>query len=286
MLKIGSHVSMSSPEYFLGSVKEALSYEANALMLYTGAPQNSFRLPVEKLRIDEGRKIWEENGCSMKDVIIHAPYIINLGNTEKKETFEIGKEFLKREIKRTEAFGANCLVLHPGSALKASPEESIAQIIEGLDEILSEKTDVRIALETMAGKGSEVGRTFEEIAAIINGCRYSDNLAVCMDSCHIHDGGYNLDDIDDVLKHFDETIGLDRLAVIHVNDSKNNRGAHKDRHANIGEGFIGFDRLYSFVHHPLLDDITKILETPYKEGKAPYKEEIQMLRTGEFSAIE
>ncbi|MBR0137515.1 MAG: deoxyribonuclease IV [Erysipelotrichaceae bacterium] len=284
-MKIGSHVSVEAPDYFLSAVKTALEYNANAFMIYTGAPQNSFRQPIEKLKIEEGRKLWEESGNDIKDVIIHSPYIINLANTEKPETFQLAKEVLAKEVKRTEAIGAKYLVLHPGASLKADIDTAVNKIVEGLDEVLAEKSEVIIALETMAGKGSEVGRTFEELQMIIERCAYPERLGVCLDSCHIHDGGYDLGDLDAVLKQFDEIIGLNRLNVIHVNDSKNEIGAHKDRHANLGAGFIGFEKLYNLVHHPLLDNIAKILETPYIDGKAPYREEIEMLRTGNWYQI-
>ncbi|MBQ4254146.1 MAG: deoxyribonuclease IV, partial [Erysipelotrichaceae bacterium] len=226
MLRIGSHISLEAPDYFLSAVRTAAEYNANAFMIYTGAPQNTFRQPLEKMKIEEGRKLWEENGNRIEDVIIHSPYIINLANTEKPETFDLAKEVLAKEIIRTEAIGARYLVLHPGSGLKADIDTAVNKIVEGLNEVLSTQSNVVIALETMAGKGSEVGRTFEEIRMIIERCAYPERLGVCLDSCHIHDGGYDLSDIDGVLRQFDQIIGLDRLNVIHVNDSKNPLGAH------------------------------------------------------------
>ncbi len=275
MIKLGSHVSMSKPDYLLGSVKEALSYNANAMMIYTGAPQNSFRAPVEDLKIEEAKKLWLENGCSMRDIIVHAPYIINLANTTKVETFEMGKEVLRKELIRSSAIGAKYIVLHPGSSLKDTLENGIDKIAEGLNEVLKEGFDVTVCLETMAGKGSEVGYRFEHLAEIISKVDYP--LGVCFDTCHTWDSGYDLNNFDQVLKEFDRIIGLDKLHVVHVNDSKNDNGARKDRHANIGEGNIGFETLSNIVHHPVLKGKTMILETPYIDGVPPYKEEIARL---------
>lgn len=285
MLKIGSHVSMSGPDYILGSVNEALAYKANALMLYTGAPQNSFRIPVERLKIEEGISKWKESGHDVNDFIIHCPYIINLANTLKPETFESGKEVLRREIDRTMAIGARYMVLHPGSSLTGDVDESLKQVADGLNEILREDDSVVICLETMAGKGSEVGRTFEQIKTIIDNVSLKEKMGVCLDTCHIHDAGYDLNDFDSVLKQFDEIIGLKSLYVVHVNDSKNVKGAHKDRHANIGYGEIGFAALNKVVHHPLLDNIPMILETPYINSQSPYGYEIENFRNGEFREI-
>ncbi len=280
MFKIGSHVGMSAPEYYLGSVKEALSYDANALMLYTGAPQNSVRTPLEKLKINEAKALLEENGIPLENVIIHAPYLINLANTVKEETYLRSVEMLKVEIERSKAFGAKYLVLHPGSHLQMGAEAGIQKIIEGLNEVLSADTGIIIALETMAGKGAEVGYRFEEIAQIIAGCAHPEWLGVCFDTCHTWDAGYNLADFDAVLNEFDSTIGLSRLNVVHLNDSKNECGARKDRHANLGYGMIGFDTLHTIAFHPQLEDVVKILETPYVNKKAPYALEIASLRNG------
>ena len=285
MLKIGSHVSMSSPEYILGSVKEALAYRANALMLYTGAPQNSFRVPISQLRIEEGIKLWKENGNDVNDIIIHCPYIINLANTLKPETYLSGKEVLRREIDRTMAIGARIMVLHPGSSLTGDVNESLLQCARGINEVLKEDDDVIIALETMAGKGSEIGRDFSQLKTIIDNVELKDKVGVCLDTCHIHDGGYDLSDFDGVLDEFDQIIGLGRLTVMHINDSKNIKGAHKDRHANIGYGEIGFETLNRIVHHPATDNIAKILETPYINSQSPYGYEIENFVNQEFKEI-
>ncbi|MBP3039654.1 deoxyribonuclease IV [Bacillaceae bacterium Marseille-Q3522] len=287
MLKIGSHVSMSGKKMLLASSEEAVSYGANTFMIYTGAPQNTRRKKIEDLNIAAGRKHMEENG--IKEIIVHAPYIINIGNTNNPATFELGVNFLRSEIERTEAIGAKQIVLHPGAHVGEGTEAGIKKIVEGLNEVLTGKEKVQIALETMAGKGSECGKAFEELAMIIDGVTYNEQLSVCFDTCHTHDAGYNIvEDFDGVLEKFDQVIGVDRLKVLHINDSKNERGMRKDRHENIGFGHIGFKALNYIVHHPQLEDIPKILETPYvgedkKNKKPPYKFEIAMLREGIFN---
>ncbi|GGG84409.1 deoxyribonuclease IV [Staphylococcus pragensis] len=283
---IGSHVSMSGKKMLEGSAEEAHKYGESTFMIYTGAPQNTRRKSIEDLNIDNGHKAMEKYGLS--NIIVHAPYIINIANTTKPEVFELGVNFLQNEIERTQAIGAKDIVLHPGSHVGAGSDKGIAQIIKGLNEVLTHDNDVRIALETMAGKGSEVGRNFEEIARIIDGVTHNDRLSICFDTCHTHDAGYNIkEDFDGVLNEFDKIIGLDRIKVVHVNDSKNEQGAHKDRHENIGFGHIGFDALSYVVHHDEFKKIPKILETPYvgedkKNKKPPYKFEIEMLKSQQF----
>lgn len=274
---IGSHVSMSSPKFMVGSVEEALSYNSTTFMLYTGAPQNTRRQEIEKLKIDEAVKLMKENNIT--EFIVHAPYIINLGNTTKPETFQLGVDFLKKEIERTIAMNGKVIVLHPGAHVGAGAQAGLEQIVKGLDLVLENDPEVIIALETMAGKGTEIGRNFEEISYIIQNVKNNHRLGVCLDTCHIHDAGYDIvNDYDGVIKQFDEIIGLDRLAVIHINDSKNERGAGKDRHENIGKGFIGFETIQKFVMDPRFEHLAKILETPYIDGVAPYKEEIEQLK--------
>ncbi|MDY0405554.1 deoxyribonuclease IV [Virgibacillus sp. 179-BFC.A HS] len=287
MLKIGSHVSMSGKKMLLGSSEEAVSYGENAFMIYTGAPQNTRRKPVDELNIDAGLEHAKAHGIS--DIVVHAPYIINIGNTTKPQTFRLGVDFLRNEIERTAAIGARQIVLHPGAHVGAGADEAIKKIVEGLNEVLEDNHhDVQIALETMAGKGSEVGRKFEEIAKIIDGVTHNEKLSVCIDTCHLHDGGYDVvHDFDGVLNEFDKIIGVDRIKVVHVNDSKNERGAHKDRHENIGFGHIGFNALHYVITHPQLEQLPKILETPFvgedkKNKKPPYKFEIEMIKSGKF----
>lgn len=281
---LGSHVGMSGKEMFLASVKEAESYGANALMIYTGAPQNTKRKEISQLNIDAGLSCAKKIG--IKDVIIHAPYIINLANTVKPETFELGIEFLANELKRTAAFSSKTLVLHPGSHLGAGVEAGIDQLAKGLDLVLAQdETDVSIALETMAGKGSEIGKTFEELSMIFERVQKPDRLRVCFDTCHVNDAGYDLVmDYEGVLDKFNRLIGLEQIAVIHVNDSLNPCGSHKDRHANIGAGTIGLETLRKIVHDERFSKIPKILETPFlcangetKKTLPPYKHEIEQL---------
>ncbi|SDC32061.1 deoxyribonuclease IV [Shouchella lonarensis] len=290
-LQIGSHVSMSGKKMLLQASEEAASYGATTFMIYTGAPQNTRRKPIEELNIAAGQAHMKENGLT--NIVVHAPYIINIGNSIKPATFQLGVDFLRSEIERTEAIGAKQIVLHPGAHVGAGVDVGIAKIIEGLNEVLEEKRDVQIALETMAGKGSECGRSFEEIARIIDGVTHNERLSVCFDTCHTHDAGYDIvNDFDGVLNEFDHLIGCDRLKVLHINDSKNERGAGKDRHENIGHGFIGLKALQYIVHHPQLEDVPKILETPYivcpdqKEKQPPYQHEISLFRGEVSSPIE
>lgn len=287
MVKLGSHVSMSGKKMLLGSSEEAVSYGANTFMIYTGAPQNTRRKPIEELNIELGRQHMEENG--IEEIVVHAPYIINIANTVKEETYELGVEFLQKEIERTAAIGAKQIVLHPGAHVGAGVDAGIKQIIKGLNEVLTNDQPVQIALETMAGKGSEIGRNFEELAKIIDGVTHNEKLSVCFDTCHVHDSGYNVKDgFDDVLNEFDKIIGVERIKVVHINDSKNEQGAQKDRHENIGFGYIGFEALHYVIFHEQFKDLPKILETPYvgadkKNKKPPYKHEIEMIKSGVFN---
>ncbi|MDS3840253.1 deoxyribonuclease IV [Staphylococcus hominis] len=279
---IGSHVSMSGKKMLEGSAEEAHQFGESTFMIYTGAPQNTRRKSINDLNIEKGHKVMEQYGLS--NIVVHAPYIINIGNTTKPEVYELGVNFLQNEIERTQALGAKDIVLHPGAHVGAGADKGINQIIKGLNEVLTHDHDVRIALETMAGKGTEIGRSFEELARIIDGVTHNDRLSICFDTCHTHDAGYNIkNDFDGVLNEFDKIIGIDRIKVVHVNDSKNEQGAHKDRHENIGFGYIGFDALNNVVHHEAFKDIPKILETPYvgedkKNKKPPYRFEIEMLK--------
>lgn len=288
-LKIGSHVSLTAPKYFEDSVKETLSYDANALMIYTGAPQNTIRKDIELLNIKSGLELLEKNNIPNEAVIVHAPYIINLCSNNES-TRELAYNFLKKEIERTMAFKAKYLVLHPGCKLDQDLNTAIIQIANGINYALdSLETDVIICLETMAGKGSEVGSNFNELKLIIDRINKKNNVGVCLDTCHINDAGYDLNNFDNVLKEFDEIIGLNKLYVLHINDSKNPMGAHKDRHENIGYGFIGFDNLLKVIYHEKLNGIIKILETPYvlidensKKAIPPYKYEIAMIKEKVF----
>lgn len=289
-LIIGSHVSFKSGKQLVGSVVEALSYGSNTFMFYTGAPQNTSRSAIDENLTQEAFELMKENGIEPGNVIVHAPYIINLANDGSSYDFAI--KFLKEEIKRVDKLGMKYLVLHPGSHVGLGIEKGLDNIINGLNFVLSEDNDVIICLETMAGKGSELGTSFEQIKKIIDGVKLSDKFMVCLDTCHINDAGYDLNNFDAVLDEFDRIIGLNNLACLHINDSKNERGSHKDRHENIGIGTIGFDNLIKVIYNERLDGIPKILETPYigdtDDSKErlypPYKFEIEMIRNKKFDA--
>ncbi len=299
-LAIGSHVSMKGDDYFYGSVQEALSYDANALMIYTGAPQNTKRIPIEELHVPEAKALLAEHHIPLENVIVHAPYIINLCSAQAS-TRQLAHDFLITEIKRTQAMGAKHLVLHPGSRLKQDLQVGLDQVVDGLNDVLDHlSTDVVICLETMAGKGSEVNVNLEEMEYIVKHIHKQANIGVCLDTCHINDEGYPIADFDSYLKDLDARIGIEKVKVIHLNDSKNALAAHKDRHENLGYGHIGFEALLKVVYHPLLNGVPKILETPYFSFEAPsdktpntmkeislplYKYEIDMLRKGQWYDI-
>lgn len=283
---LGSHVSMSGKTMLEGAAKEAASYGSTTFMIYSGAPQNTRRKAPSEMRIEEGHTFMEEHG--MSQIVLHAPYIVNLGNVDKPEQFEFGVQFMKEEVKRADALNTKQMTYHPGAHVGAGPQAAIEQIAQGFNQFLSEDQEVSIALETMAGKGTEIGRSFDELAAIIDRIDLKDKVSVTLDTCHCHDAGYPIrEDFDGVLEEFDRIIGLDYLKVIHINDSKNEQGAKKDRHENIGFGEIGFEALNYIVHHPQLKELPKILETPYlgedkKNKKAPYAHEIHMLKMQTF----
>lgn len=287
-LKLGCHVGMNTKEMFLGSVKEAHRLGANTFMIYTGAPQNTRRKDLSELHIEDGLAAMKEFGIT--ELVVHAPYIINMGNSVKKETIELAANFLSLELSRAQALKAACLVLHPGTHVGEGEDKGLKQVIKGLNQVLTPETQVNIALETMAGKGSELGKTFEELARIYDGVVYSDKLRVCFDTCHTFDAGYDIKEhFDEVIEKFDRLIGKKQISVFHINDSKNNLGDGKDRHENIGFGKIGFEALNYIVHHKDFGDIPKILETPYmidpdksNLSYTPYKHEIQMLKDGIF----
>lgn len=282
-LIIGSHVSYKSNNQLLGSVEEALSYGANTFMFYTGAPQNTKRGTINDEYTYMAYKLMKENNMELENVIVHAPYIVNLCNDKN---FDFSVSFLKQEVIRCENLGMTKLVLHPGSSVGLERNHAISNIIKGLNIVLDDNHNVVICLETMAGKGTEVGKTFEELKYIIDNIKNKDKIGVCLDTCHINDAGYDVSNFDKVLDEFDECIGLDYLKCIHVNDSKNELGAHKDRHANIGLGTIGFDNLIKVIYNKRIENIPKILETPYvgeddsdkKRLYPPYKFEIEMIK--------
>ena len=281
MLIIGSHVGFKKDTQLLGSLKEALSYGANTFMFYTGAPQNTMRYDIDDSFTKEAMSIIEKEGIDYSKVIVHAPYIVNLANNKDPDKYNFSINFLKEEVNRCEKLGIKYLVLHPGSHVGLGVDVGIKNIIDALNIILEDST-VTILLETMAGKGSEIGSNFKEIKKIITGVKNKDRIGVCMDTCHMNDAGYDVSNFDQLLDYFDDIVGLDYVKCIHVNDSKNEKNSHKDRHENIGCGTIGFDNLINIIYNPRLESIPKILETPYVEKKAPYKYEIEMIKNKKF----
>ncbi len=282
MLILGSHVGFKKDEQLLGSLKEALSYGANTFMFYTGAPQNTMRYPINEEKRDEALLMMREHDIDYSKVVVHAPYIINLANDDEIK-FNFSVQFLKEEVARCNTLGIKKMVLHPGSHVGLGIERGIESIIRGLNLILDGKYDVTILLETMAGKGSEVGSRLEEIKTIIDGVNDKEHIGVCIDTCHLSDAGYDLRDFDKFLEEFDKIIGVDKIGCVHVNDSKNAFGSHKDRHENIGFGEVGFDTLMNVIYNKRLEEVPKILETPYVDREyPPYKYEIEMIKNRKF----
>lgn len=283
MMIIGSHVCFKKETQLLGSLEEALSYGANTFMFYTGAPQNTARYPINLEITKKAIKKMEEMKIDYDKVIVHAPYIVNLANDDANK-YNFAINFLKEEIKRCELLGIKKLVLHPGSHVGLGVDKGIENIIFALNQVLQD-TNVIILIETMAGKGSEIGSNFQEVKRIIDGVVNKCNIGVCMDTCHLNDAGYDVSNFDKILDEFDKIIGLEYLYCIHINDSKNINGSHKDRHENIGYGEIGFANMLNIIYNERLKGIPFILETPYINDKAPYKEEIAMIRNREFTLI-
>lgn len=285
MIYLGSHVSLKGDKMFLGSVEEALEYGGNALMVYTGAPQNTRRKPIDEMKISEALELMAENNIKYENVLVHAPYIINLANpSEEKRNF--GIEFLTTEIERTDRMKAPQIVFHPGNAVGAPRDEAIKRIAESLNKVIenTKGSKVKIALETMAGKGTEIGKTFEELKAIIDLIDDKSRVSVCFDTCHVHDAGYDIkNNFQAVIDEFDKIIGKEYISVLHINDSKNVKGAAKDRHENIGFGEIGFETLLEIIYHQDFKDIPKILETPFVENVPPYQKEIKMIKDKVFN---
>lgn len=286
-LIIGSHVGFSNTKQLLGSVEEALKYNANTFMFYTGAPQNTKRSPLSKEYTEKAYQLMKENNIDPNKVIIHAPYIVNLGNLSN---FEFSVEFLKGEVQRASELGIKYMVLHPGASVSYSKEEAINSIISGLNIILDNDFDVTICLETMSGKGTEIGSTLAELKQIITNIKFQNKIGICLDTCHLSDSGIDLTLFDEYLEEFDKQIGINYIKCVHINDSKNILGSHKDRHENVGYGTIGYDTLIKIIYHDKLKDVPKILETPYvtKDSTStekiypPYKHEISMIRSQKF----
>lgn len=285
MIIIGSHVSFKNETQLVGSVKEALSYNANAFMFYTGAPQNTMRGEIDDLLTYEALNIMKDNNIDLENVICHAPYIVNLANDSDIEKYNFAISFLRKEIERCMLLGVKYIVLHPGSATKLDRNHAINNIITGLNRVLMPEDNIVILLETMAGKGTEIGVNTTELSYIINNIEYSDKIGVCLDTCHLNDSGIDISRFNEYLDDFDRQIGLDKIKCVHVNDSKNPINSHKDRHENIGFGTIGFDLLINVIYNPRLEGVPKILETPYVDKLyPPYKQEIAMIRTKRFNS--
>ena len=272
-------MSFKKESQLVGSVKESIGYGSTTFMFYTGAPQNTSRCDIDDSLTKQAMEFMKDNNIDIKNVVVHAPYIINPANSKN---FDFNVSFLKQEIKRVEQLGVDKLVLHPGSHVGVGIEQGIKNIVDTLNCALEKDQKVVVCLETMAGKGTELGTTFEQLKEIIDGIKLKDKIAICMDTCHLNDYGYDVSDFDSVLKDFDSIIGLDKLKVVHINDSKNIKGSHKDRHENIGYGTIGFDNLIKIIYNDKLKKVPKILETPYIDGCAPYKKEIDMIINKKF----
>ena len=277
---IGSHVHFKNRQ-ILDSALEAVQYNANTFMFYTGAPQNTIRSSIKKEYLEEAKKIMVENNIDINNVICHAPYIINLANNLEESKYEFSKEFLRKELDRCEELEVKYLVLHPGSSVKIDRNIAIDNIVRAINDITKKDDKCIILLETMAGKGTEIGCNLEEIAYIVKNVK--NNIGVCLDTCHLNDSGININNFDDYLDEFEKQVGIDKIKCVHVNDSKNEINTHKDRHENFGFGTIGFDALINVINNSRLKDVPKILETPYIEDKPPYKFEIEMIKEGKFN---
>ena len=282
MLIIGSHVGFNKDKQLLGSLDEALSYNANTFMFYTGAPQNTKRVEINDDLTQKAILKMKENNIDINNIIVHAPYIINLANNTEDDKYDFSIRFLIEEVKRCESLKIKYLVLHPGSHVGLGVDVGIKNIIFALNKVLENNNSVTILLETMAGKGTEVGSNFLELKKIIDGVNRKELIGVCMDTCHMNDSGLDLTNFNNILDLFDKEIGLSYLKCIHINDSKNIMGSRKDRHENIGYGTIGFSNLINIIYNERIINIPHILETPYVGEFAPYKEEIEMIRKKEF----
>lgn len=281
MLLIGSHVGFNKTTQLLGSLEEALSYGCNAFMFYTGAPQNTVRYQIDDNLTYEALLQMKKNNINYENVIVHAPYIVNLANRTEEEKYKFAISFLQQETQRCDQLGIKYMVLHPGSHVGQGKDEGIRNIINGLNQIL-DRCNVTILLETMAGKGTEIGSNFAELKEIIDGINYKDKIGICLDTCHLNDAGYDVRYFDALLDEFDNVIGLEYIHCIHINDSKNAIASHKDRHENIGYGMIGFENLINIIYNKRLENVPKILETPYVNDVPPYKLEIELIKNKSF----
>ena len=286
-LIIGSHVSFASSTQLLGSVEEALRYNANTFMFYTGSTQSTQRGIISDELTYKAFELMIKNGINSDNVIVHAPYIINFANRKDEDKYKFYINFFAEELNRVKHLGMNKIVLHPGSAVNCTREEALENIAHALNLVFSMTEEVTVLLEFMAGKGNEVGKTIDELNEIIKQIKDQKRIGVCLDTCHMNDAGIDVSMIDEFLDEFDSKIGLNKIKCVHLNDSLNERESHKDRHANIGYGTIGFDNLINVVYNKRLNHLPFILETPYinrntKDERPPYKEEIESVRNKKF----
>lgn len=275
---LGSHISYSRESQLLGVVSDMLEENANVFMFYTGSPQSIQRFDIDDNLVISAKNKMNENGIDITKCVVHAPYIINLSNVSDESKYAFYISFFRQEIDRCNKLGISNLVFHPGNAVNCSREEAIINTANGVSNILKGK-NINLLVEFMAGKGSEIGSSIDEIKSIIDAVDEIERhkVYVCLDTCHMNDAGIDISHFDDFLEEFDREIGIDRIKCVHLNDSQNSIGAHKDRHANIGYGTIGFDNLVNVLFNDKLKDVPKILETPYINGNPPYKKEIEML---------
>lgn len=272
MLNIGCHLSASKG--YAHMAKEAVSIGANTFQFFTRNPRGGTAKEISEKDIENFYKIARENNFC--NILAHAPYTINICSANV-DTRRFGIDTMKDDLKRMEYTPNNLYNFHPGSHVSQGVDVGIKLIVEALDEILTPEQNTIVLLETMAGKGSEIGRSFEEIKQIIDGVKLSEKLGVCLDTCHIYDAGYDIvNDLDGVINEFNRVIGLERLRAIHLNDSKNPFASHKDRHEKIGEGSIGLETFEKVINHPKLKHLPFFLETPNEiDG---YAKEIEILR--------
>lgn len=273
MLYLGCH--LSSTKGFLHMGEEALSIGANTFQFFTRNPRGSRAKAMDEQDAAALRRFMEEQGFSF--FVAHAPYTLNACSANQ-QTREFALETMADDLARLEYLPGNLYNFHPGSHVGQGAEEGIRQIAAALNQILQPGQHTTVLLETMAGKGSEVGRSFEELRAILDQVELKDKMGVCLDTCHVYDAGYDIvNDLDGVLREFDRVVGLDRLRAVHLNDSKNPMGSHKDRHEKIGQGSLGLEAAVRIVSHPLLQGLPFCLETP---NELPgYQAEIALLRS-------
>ena len=285
MLYIGSHTSFNKDTQLMGVVDTAIENGANVFMFYTGSNQSTLRFPIDEEITKFAHKKMIENKIDKDKCIIHAPFIINLANNSDETKYKFYVNFLKQEIGRCKSLGINNLVLHPGSHVSVPLPDALQSVANGLNLALKDNKGINILIEFMSGKGTEVGKNIDEIKIILDNVIYKDQVYVCLDTCHINDAGYDISEFDKFLEEFDQKIGIEKIKCVHINDSKNVVGAHKDRHENLGYGTIGFDNLINVIYNKRLENIPKLLETPYVNDKSPYKMEIEMIKQKKFTSF-